>query len=395
MSEYNSLRIGVLGAGGFATFATEAFSKIPGVSIIAVSDLNPDAAAHLAQLVGAEVQTDFQAMLRDDRIDLIYLGTPPFLHYSQSKQALEAGKHLICEKPAALKTSEAEELAAYAQTHQLVYAVNLMQRYNPLYAFVRTIIEEKWLGDFVHGYFENYASDSQLGPAHWFWDRGKSGGIFIEHGVHFFDMFSGWFGEGELLHAFQLERDGVQPTLVDRVQASVLYGDAVVNFYHGFNQPAPLDRQELKLVFDYGDITLYEWIPVKIRLNGLVQNAHMKQFRQQMPDATLHYHSDQSSVMHPRAALTPGATMSNPGETGLSAHGKFRDISYDAWVTLEAGDSADKMRRYEQLVVSMLKDQWEWIKNPAHRRVIDGRNAVESLRIAEAATRMAGAATSK
>jgi len=392
MSNEAILRIGVLGAGGFASFASQAFSGIPRVSIIAVNDLNPDAAGQLAQAVGAEVQPDLEAMLRDERIDLIYLGTPPYLHYIQSKKALEAGKHVICEKPAAIKTVEAEELAQYAQDRNLLYVVNLMQRYNPLYAFVRNIIEEKWLGDFVHGYFENYASDSKLSPAHWFWDREKSGGIFIEHGVHFFDMFSGWFGEGRLLHAYQLERAGQHPTLIDRVQATLRYDDALVHFYHGFNQPSPLDRQELKLVFDHGDITLHEWIPVKIRLYGLIQNARIAYFQEQMPGSVVHHHQDPGYSMHPGPALKADDTVgkqAKPERGGLTAHGKFRDISYDAWVKIEAGDSSDKMLRYEQLVVPMLKDQWEWIKNPAHQRIIDSRNAVESLRIAEAATRIA------
>jgi hypothetical protein len=53
---------------------------------------------------------------------------------------------------------------------------------------------------------------------------------------------------------------------------------------------------------------------------------------------------------------------------------------------MTAGDIADKMDRYEQLVMSMLKDQWAWIRNAAHLRVIDDTNAVESLRIAEEAT---------
>ena len=43
-----------------------------------------------------------------------------------------------------------------------------------------------------------------LNPDHWFWDESKSGGIFIEHGVHFFDLFSGWLGEGKIVDALQL-----------------------------------------------------------------------------------------------------------------------------------------------------------------------------------------------
>ncbi len=266
----NKLNIGIVGAGGFAAFAAKAFLKIPGVRVIAITDVNLLAAEQLASELEAKIYNNYSLLLADTNINLIYIATPPYLHYAQSKQALEAGKHVICEKPAALRTSEAEELAAYARAHQLLYVVNLMQRYNPLYAVVQTIIAEKWLGDFVHGFFENYASDEKLVPEHWFWNLEKSGGIFIEHGVHFFDMFDGWLGAGKLVSSLQIQRPNIEGQVIDRVQATVMYPQGPVNFYHGFNQPKVLDRQEMRLQFDRGDITLYEWVPVKIRLHGLL-----------------------------------------------------------------------------------------------------------------------------
>ncbi len=364
------LHIGIVGAGGFANFAAKAFLKIPGVRVVAVTDLDNTAASFLAQEVQAEVKADYAALLADDRVQLVYIATPPWLHYTQSKQALEAGKHVICEKPAALKAAEAAELAHYAQAHQLLYVVNLMQRYNPLYAFVQTLIQERWLGDFVHGFFENYASDEKLIPEHWFWDLEKSGGIFIEHGVHFFDMFEGWLGAGQLVHAFDIQRPGVEQTCIDRVQATVLYPQGPVNFYHGFNQPKVLDRQEMRLQFDRGDITLYEWVPVKIRLHGLLNAAQFEQLKKDFPQAALFSHTDAV-------------------EGQQVVRGKFQDIEYAVEVTMEAGDVADKMDRYQQLVVSMLQDQWNWILDPNHQRLIDQHNAVSSLRLAEQATMQA------
>lgn len=363
----NRLTIGIIGAGGFAAFAAKAFIKIDGIRIKAITDVNMSFAHQVASEVDALVYPGYEEMLADTDIDLIYIATPPFLHYTQSKQALLAGKHVICEKPAALKTVEAEELAAYARTKGLLYTVNLMQRYNPLYATVKTIIDEKWLGDFVHGFFENYASDEKLVPSHWFWDRRQSGGIFIEHGVHFFDMFEGWFGPGQLVHAMEIERESVSPPVTDRVQAVVLYNNSPVNFYHGFNQPKVLDRQELRLQFDRGDITLYEWVPVKIRIHGLFSKEQFEKINQHFPIASIEV---------------------NESPAGQDQHvtGKFKDIAYDALMTITSGDIKDKMERYEQLVISMLEDQWAWIRDHSHPRKIDDTNAVESLRIAEAAT---------
>jgi predicted dehydrogenase len=361
------LNIGIIGTGGFANFAAKAFLKVKGITIIAVLDINESAAKATAAELNAEVYTDYEEMLKDNRIDLVYIVTPPFLHYSQSKLALHAGKHVICEKPAALKTAEAEELAAFSKANNLLYVVNLMQRYNPLYTFVDKIIKEKTLGGFVHGFFENYACDEFLPKEHWFWDESKSGGIFIEHGVHFFDMFQGWLGFGKLVNSIQSDRPNVDEKITDRAQATVSYKDSFVNFYHGFNQPKILDRQELRLQFEKGDITLYEWVPVKIKINALLSKKQRIDLENSLEGCSLVKHSQ-------------------PEQETQKTTGNFKEINYDEYVTIEQGDISTKMTIYEELVISMITDQWNWIKDKSHTRVISEVNAIESLRIAEEAT---------
>ncbi len=361
------LNIGVIGAGGFAAFAVKAFLQISGVNITAVFDINKEISARMAKGNNANVFDNLETFLENKNIDLVYIATPPFLHYQQSKMALIAGKHVICEKPAALKTSEARELCSLAASHQLLYVVNLMQRYNPLYEVVNKIIKEKILGNFLHGFFENYASDENLGADHWFWDETKSGGIFIEHGVHFFDMFSGWLGEGNVLNALQIQRPTVNEKIIDRVQSTVLYKEGTVNFYHGFDQPDVLDRQEMRLQFERGEITLYEWVPVKMKLHGLVKNEKIKYLEELVGASSIVYYNQKKT-----------------GEQKVK--GRAVEIVFDKEIMLDFGNVAEKQNRYQQLLVSMLTDQWNWIKDHNHKRVIDDSNAVESLKIAEQAT---------
>ena len=366
----SKLNIGILGAGGFANFAAKSFLKVEGIKIIAVTDINESAAKATANDLDAKVYKNYQDMLQDDTINLIYIATPPFLHYSQSKLALEAGKHVICEKPAALKAEEAEELAAYSKSKELLYVVNLMQRYNPLYKIVDQIIKENILGEFLHGFFENYASDEKLTKEHWFWDEDKSGGIFIEHGVHFFDMFEGWLGSGKLVSAIQSQRANVSQKIVDRVQATVSYKDSFVNFYHGFNQPQILDRQELRLQFEKGDITLFEWVPVKMRINALLTHQQRIDLESKLEYCILEQH--------------------NPaGQENQKVVGNFKTICFDEFVTIDYGTAVEKSNRYEEIVIAMIVDQWKWIKDKSHCRIITEDNAVKSLQIAEAAAKAA------
>jgi len=358
----NELNIGIVGAGNFAAFAASAFLKLEGVRILAVSDTFEQAGRKLANRLTAAFHTDYIHLLADKRIDLVYIATPPFLHYTISKEALRSGKHVICEKPAALNHEEAEELQEMAKQAGLLYVVNLMQRYNPLYRQVSAIINEGILGAFLHGYFENYASDEYLDKAHWFWKESMSGGIFIEHGVHFFDMFSGWLGKGEVINAIQLTRPGTQPSVIDRVHATLLYPQGIVNFYHGFDQPKILDRQEMRLQFERGDITLYEWVPVSMKLHGLIQQDGKKRLLEILDTGTV--------------------SLDSHHEKTVQAKGRFKDITYDDLVTIHYHNRKDKETLYQQLLTDMLLDQWQWIRDRSHARVIDDSNAVESLRVA-------------
>lgn len=362
----DKLNIGIIGAGEFAAFASKAFLQIPGIKIIAITDTNKAAARKMAIGLDAKVFDDIEIFLKDSRIDLVYIATPPYLHYEHSKKALQAGKHVICEKPAALKTSDAEVLKDFARSKDLLYVVNLMQRYNPLYEMVSCIIKEKMLGNFLHGFFENYASDENLDQHHWFWDTLKSGGIFIEHGVHFFDMFSGWLGEGKVINAVQLQRPGIQEKLVDRVQATVKYRDGTVNFYHGFDQPKILDRQEMRLTFERGEITLFEWVPVKMKIHGLFERSMIHRLRNLMGEFSELQHENKISIK--------------------KVKGRFTDIHFDEHITIEYGDVSQKQNRYSEILIGMLNDQWKWIRDRTHTRVIDDNNAVDSLRTAESAT---------
>jgi predicted dehydrogenase len=366
----NELHIGIAGAGSFANFAVQAFLKSSGIRVVAVTDINNAAAQQLANEFGLKVYNEFEKLIADENIHLIYIATPPFLHYGQSRLALLAGKHVICEKPAALKTSEAGELAALAKSLQLLYVVNLMQRYNPLYKKIGIIIQEKILGNFLHGFFENYATDEKLSADHWFWDKAKSGGIFIEHSVHFFDLFEGWLGEGKVANALQLKRANIKEEIIDRVQATIVYKDGNVNFYHGFNQPAILDRQEMRLQFEFGDITLYGWIPVKIKLHALLQKGQLKRLQEIIGECTI-INDEEFQTKNKKPA------------------GRFNEMIFENYITLESENISGKQTLYQQMLTGMITDQYNWIKDRSHISVINSSNAIQSLKIAEGAEMMA------
>lgn len=364
-----TIRIGAIGAGGFGHFALQHFLQVPGVQLIAIASTRPEQAAAMAKRFGVPDVLTQEALLEREDVNLIYIATPPFLHHAQAKAALLAGKHVICEKPLSVTVEHGQELVALAQERGLLCIANLMQRYNPLYQRVQRLVESGLLGKCLHGYMENYAADEGLAQDHWFWDPARSGGIFIEHGVHFFDMFAGWLGKGEVVSAQRtLRESGIE----EQVQCTVRYDSGpLVNFYHGFTQPSRLDRQEFRLLFERGDITLDEWVPIRAHLRAAVNEEQTRALMDLFPGARLD-------------------VIKSFGGNDRVARGRHQTLDISQQVELHYGLGHDKGVRYGEMLRALMEDQKSWLGDRSHERRITELNGLTSLGLAAEANRLAG-----
>ncbi len=365
----NRIRLGAIGFGGFAQFAIEQFLKVPGVELAGLAGTRREAAFCYARDRGLPPPQAVEDLVRRDDIDVVYIATPPHLHHPQALLALQAGKHVICEKPLALDLAQADEMIAAAGRSGCLLVANLMQRYNPLAMAVGRLVASRALGEVLHGWFENYASDEGLPAEHWFWDPARSGGIFVEHGVHFFDLVGSWLGPGRVVAAQRTIRPGTGIT--EQVQATVLYGQTpLFNFYHGFTQPAEMDRQELRLLFERGDLTLHEWVPRWGRVHALVSEQNARRLAEILPDAHV--------------------VASTQIEVGLVRRtARHRMIRPERMVTLTFAAGRQQQALYAQCLQEMLADQLAWTQDRSHPRLITERNGRDSLAMALEATELA------
>jgi predicted dehydrogenase len=367
------IRLAVIGCGGFGLYALQQFAQVPGVKLTGMAGTHREASLAAARRFGIPDIEDVDKLLARSDVDLIYIATPPFLHFPQALAALKAGKHVVCEKPLAMSVEQADTLIDVARKNDRVLVANLMQRYNPLYGAVERLIQSQALGNLLHGYFENYASDENLPPEHWFWDRTRSGGIFIEHGVHFFDLFAGWLGAGNVVAAERSIRPGSSPPIEEQVQCTVRYGPTtLVNFYHGFHQTGRMDRQEMRFVFERGDVTLYDWVPTRARVHAIADEAGTRALYEIFPGARL----DASAVY---------------GGKDRACQGRHKTLDVYQMIELSWGDGTNKSHRYGELLRAIMTDQIAWIHDHSHARKITEVNGRESLAVACAADRLAQA----
>ena len=135
----------------------------------------------------------FDEMLADDDIDIVHLATPNHLHHLHAKAALLAGKHVVCEKPLAMTSTETAELVQLAAEKKLVNAVNFNIRMYPLVQQARSMIQNGDLGDLfiLQG---SYLQDWLLFPSDWNWrlepDLGGTLRAVSDIGSHWLDLLT-------------------------------------------------------------------------------------------------------------------------------------------------------------------------------------------------------------
>lgn len=170
----------------------EAVRRTENVEAAAVVGRNLDAAKRLAAGFGVPtVTTDYREVLRDPKIDAVHVCTPNAQHFPMAKEALEAGKHVLCEKPLAISVEEGEELTALAAKKGLRNCVCHNLRYYPMVQQMRRLREDGDLGEIlvVQG---TYSQDWLLYDTDWNWRvetaAGGASRCMADIGSHFFDM---------------------------------------------------------------------------------------------------------------------------------------------------------------------------------------------------------------
>ena len=386
------LRVGLVGCGAFARFSMVQYRRLPSLRIAAVADINAVAAQRAATDFEADV-LDPEAILVSPDIDLVYIATPPAMHHRQARAALEAGKHVLVEKPLATTLADAQDLAALAAGQDRVCVANLVERYNPLADAVKQIIESRLLGDLIHGLFMNEAADEGLGRGHWFWDRAVSGGIFVEHGVHFFDLVSFWLGRGAVVSAARSVRADVaaDAPVEEQVACTCRYpapasgapgggngrtpgghpqAGVLFHFEHGFHQPSRMDRQEMRLVFERGELRLFDWVPTHGQLRGLLDD-------------------DAVGLL---AAMLPGSSVCTveryEGEE-RQMRGRFRPFRATAQVEITFTLGLEKLELYARVVHDLAADQVARMLDPGHVRRLTEADSVAAVAMACEADRLA------
>jgi predicted dehydrogenase len=134
---------GVIGPGSIANTFAKAIASSKKGKILAVASRSKERATDFANTYQIEkIYTDYEQMLADPDIDIIYIATPHNFHYQQAKMCLEAGKHVLVEKPCTVNAEQMKRLVELAKRNRLLLQEALWSRFMPCLSQLRQLLDE-------------------------------------------------------------------------------------------------------------------------------------------------------------------------------------------------------------------------------------------------------------
>lgn len=184
------MRAGIIGLGFIGEVHAHAV-RASGATLVAVADATPERSAASAERLGAAHGASAEELISLDDVDVVHICTPNHLHADLARAAIDAGKHVVCEKPLATSVADAQDLVGAAARAGLVAAVPFVYRYYPMVreARARVASGESGAVRLVHG---SYLQDwlSKASDHNWRVDSGLGGPsrTFADIGVHWCDL---------------------------------------------------------------------------------------------------------------------------------------------------------------------------------------------------------------
>lgn len=366
-------KIGIIGYGGFGQFLHYWWAKLENIEVVAIADPHGQ-----QQGKDHKVYHDWKDLVNDPDIDIVSIVTPPALHAEMACAAMKAGKHVLLEKPVATTNEGAQQILDTQQETGMVITVDHMIRYNPIIQSLMQLGKTGAFGKLRHAVVNNYAQDLGLPIDHWFWKEELSGGIFVEHGVHFFDIVNAISGQQYAeVCGCSTKRNELQR---DRLCAMVLYDEGLIaSYYHAFSGPGLFEQTTIQLTYDLARIEIEGWMPMNGKIKALV-NEQTKEQLNTIPGWKV---TNANSLQELRDVSRPegwGESSSAPAEDKVYCGG----IAYHVEEMVSGLFNIDQTKGqvYGKCVQSIITDLIQKIENKDHQLTISIEDAYEALKVA-------------
>ena len=243
------MRVGIVGVGFMGTTHAAGWADTP-AEVVGFTAETQNEAGNLAAQYRVKVYPSLEAMLPD--VDVVDICSPTHLHYEMALKAAAAGKHIVCEKPLARTTQQAQKIVAACQKAGVQLLVAHVVRFFPEYALARAAVAEGQIGKpgVIRLHRGSYRPKKPAG--NWFLDEVKSGGILMDLMIHDYDYARWVAGDVESVTARRVTQR--------HPEAPVDYGLVILSHRSGalshiagaWAYPPPTFRTHLEIAGDQG-----------------------------------------------------------------------------------------------------------------------------------------------
>lgn len=192
------LGVGVIGCGAISVNHFKALRQVTDAALIAVCDNDEARLDKAVREQGAQGYADYHDLLADERVEVVHICTPHYLHHRMAIDALHAGKHVLCEKPMAIRLADAQAMAEAARESGRQLGICFQNRYNASSRRIRELLDSGALGAVVGGCAivtwdrgeDYYARDAWRGK----WET-EGGAVLINQAIHTLDLLRDFAGD--------------------------------------------------------------------------------------------------------------------------------------------------------------------------------------------------------
>lgn len=226
------IQVGIIGMGFMGGVHLRNWQKLDTATVMAVCDANPIAntavegnlglGADELDLSNVTIYTEINEMLASETLDAVSITLPTHLHKAISIQCLEAGVHVLCEKPMALNVADCDAMIAAANQAGKQLMVAQCIRFWPVYAWAKKLVESGEYGKVLAAEFSRLTFAPGWDDAGWLSDPKKSGGIALDLHIHDLDFIQYLFGEPQSIRTTSSTFDNGVP---GHVQTTLDYAD--------------------------------------------------------------------------------------------------------------------------------------------------------------------------
>ena len=188
------LKVGIVGTGGISRSHIPAWMSMPETELVAACDIRPEMVDPVGENTGARVYYSLDDMLAKEKLDILDICLPTYLHADVAVRALNMGIHVLTEKPISLKFEDVDRVYAAAQKNQRCFMVAQVLRFWREYVYLKEVYETKRFGKLLSGNMWRLNNTPKWSWDGWMRDKNRSGLVPFDLHIHDLDFMIYTFG---------------------------------------------------------------------------------------------------------------------------------------------------------------------------------------------------------